>query len=567
MLLPSISLNRTMVMKHALSAGCLLTLLAFSAPAAEPYPDRFVWLFGWGLDKDQDVTAISRVLDTAGKHGINGAVLSSGMDTLCRQSPDYFHRLGQIQQACERNGMELIPAVFSVGYGGGVLAHDHNLAEGLPVQDAPFVVRDGRAQFAGTSDSLLVNGGFEDFKGNQFKGFNFHDQPGEISFVDTQVKHGGQASLRMEHFTANEHGHGRIMQEIRVVPHRCYRVTLWVKTAGLAPAGAFRTMILAGDQELAPRQFNLESTADWRKLSFLFNSLEREKVMVYAGMWGGKSGKLWLDDWRVEEVGPVNALRRPGTPVTVRSRDGLTTYMEGKDYAPFDNSLLSPWRDEVPAATLKVLPGGRLTEGAALRVSWYHSLILNDSQVTVCMAEPAVAEIFDHEARLLAEQVHPRRVLLNMDEVRMAGTCRACAGRNLGELLGECVTTQAKAIRRYSPATRVYVWSDMLDPNHNAHGNYYLARGDFTGSWDHVPKDLVIAVWGGEPRPKSLEFFAGRGFATLVACYYDADDLAEVKSWMKLGAQTPQLRGFMYTPWQMKYSLLPAFGDLLQSGH
>ena len=200
-------------MKRLFSACCLLVFLTLAAPAAEPYPDRFVWLFGWGLDKDQDVTAISQVLDTAGKHGINGAVFSSGMDTLCRQSPDYFRRLGQIQQACERNGIELIPAVFSVGYGGGVLAHDHNLAEGLPVVDAPFLVRDGRAQFAGNSQSLLANGGFEDFKGNQFKGFNFHDQPGEISFVDTQIKHGGGASLRMEHFTANEHGHGRIMQQ------------------------------------------------------------------------------------------------------------------------------------------------------------------------------------------------------------------------------------------------------------------------------------------------------------------------------------------------------------------
>jgi hypothetical protein len=33
-----------------------------------------------------------------------------------------------------------------------------------------------------------------------------------------------------------------------------------------------------------------------------------------------------------------------------------------------------------------------------LRVSWYHSQVINDSQVTVCMAEPAVYEIFEHEA-------------------------------------------------------------------------------------------------------------------------------------------------------------------------
>ncbi len=213
---------------------------------------------------------------------------------------------------------------------------------------------------------------------------------------------------------------------------------------------------------------------------------------------------------------------------------------------------------------MKLLPGGRIPEGARLRVSWYHSMLIYDSQVTVCMAEPALYEIFDREARLLIEKLHPNSVLLNMDEIRMGGTCRACRGRNMGELLGECITKEASILRSYAPSLQIYIWSDMLDPNHNAHGNYYLVDGDFTGSWDHVPKNLIMAVWGGEPREASLKFFAGRGSRTLVACYYDADDLKDVEGWLKLAGQTPKLRGFMYTTWRQKYSLLPAFGDLLR---
>jgi hypothetical protein len=49
----------------------------------------------------------------------------------------------------------------------------------------------------------------------------------------------------------------------------------------------------------------------------------------------------------------------------------------------------------------------------------------------------------------------------------------------------------------------------------------------------------------------------------LVSCYSDAEDLNEVKGWLQLARQTPEKRGFMCTPWQRKYSLLPAFGDLL----
>jgi hypothetical protein len=151
-----------------------------------------------------------------------------------------------------------------------------------------------------------------------------------------------------------------------------------------------------------------------------------------------------------------------------------------------------------------------------------------------------------------------------MDEIRMGGTCQACRGRNMGELLGECITKEASILRDYAPSLEIYVWSDMLDPNHNAHGNYYFVDGDFAGSWEHVPKNLIMAVWGGPPREASLSFFAGRGTRSLVACYYDADDLKEVEGWLKLAPQTRKLRGFMYTTWQKKYTLLPAFGDLMR---
>jgi hypothetical protein len=115
-----------------------------------------------------------------------------------------------------------------------------------------------------------------------------------------------------------------------------------------------------------------------------------------------------------------------------------------------------------------------------------------------------------------------------------------------------------------NPGIQVYIWSDMLDPNHNAHGDYYLVDGDFTGSWKYVPKDLIIAVWGGAPRPKSVQFFAEQGFSMLIACYYDADDLDNVKGWMEAVKGVPGVRGFMYTPWTKKYGLLEDFGRLIR---
>ena len=540
-------------------------VLGAAAPAA-PYEDRFVWVFGWGLGRDEDVGEISRVLETGAKHGLNGAVISCGLDTLCKKTPEYLHRLDEVRKACEANRIEFIPAIFSVGYGGAALSHDRNLAEGLPVEGAVFGVKGGEARIRPDESVRLANGGFEEFKGDRLQGFGFHDQPGEIGFRDAQVKHGGESCLRMGNFTANKHGHARVSQEVRVRPRRCYRVSLWVKTEGLQPANAFRLLALAGKRELAPRTFKLPATTDWRKVTTVFNSLNFESVRLYAGLWGGRAGKIWLDDWTLEEVGPLNVLRRPGTPVTVKSEDGAVTFEEGKDYEPLADPKYRPYDVDRDAPPLKVLPGGRIRDGQGLRVSWYHPMVVHESQVTVCMGEPALYEMFDHEAKLLAERVRPRRVLLNMDEIRMGGTCRACRGRNMAELLGECVTKQVAALRRHIPGVEVYIWSDMLDPNHNAHGDYYLVEGDYTGSWERVPKDLIMAVWGGEPREKNLKFFSGLGFRTLGACYYDADDLEQVKGWLELGRRTPGVRGFMYTPWQKKYALLPAFGDLLGMG-
>lgn len=556
---------------------CLLFLLAAlvlglrSQPGwaeQNTYPDRWVWVFGWGMGRDSDVQEIVRLLDRAGKSGYTGACSSFGLDSLTLHDEAYFRRLDQIKQACARNNLELIPSIFSIGYGGGLLSHNRQLAEGLPVKDALFEVRQQEAVLVPDPPVQIQNGGFEEYTGNRLKGWGFHDQPGEVSFVDTSVKHSGEASLRMENFTANPHGHGRVSQPVAVHPYRCYKMTLWVKTEELQPSSAFMVQVLVDDRTLAPVEFGISPTSDWRKLVLIFNSYKYDTVRVYAGVWGGRSGRFWIDDWSIEEMGPINVLRRPGTPVTVKSEDGSVdgsvVYEEGRDYQRIEDPSYSPYRVDRPAPTVKILPGSRIKDGQRLRISWYHSQVIHDSQVTVCMAEPELYQIMDREAAALAKHVNPKKVLLSMDEVRMGGTCEACRGRDMAQLLGECVTKQVQILRKYMPEVEVYIWSDMFDPNHNAHGNYYLVEGDFTGSWNYVPKDLVIAVWGGAPRKESVQFFAQQGFPMLIACYYDADDLEHVKGWLQAVKGVPKVRGFMYTPWTKKYDLLEEFSELIQ---
>ena len=152
-----------------------------------------------------------------------------------------------------------------------------------------------------------------------------------------------------------------------------------------------------------------------------------------------------------------------------------------------------------------------------------------------------------------------------MDEVRAGGSCEACRRRKMtmGEILGDCITRQVRLLRRVNPEAEVFCWSDMLDPHHNAHGDYYLVEGDFTGSWKHVPEDLRIVCWYYQKRKQSLAHFSGLGFKTLAGAYYDGDTLENPAGWLEALDGTPGAVGIMYTTWQNKYAFLGQFGDLV----
>src|ERR1019366_4563018 len=153
--------------------------------------------------------------------------------------------------------------------------------------------RGSEAKLDSSNSVQLVNGGFEDYSENKLRGFNFRDQPDKVSFIDNNVRHSGRASLRLENFTSNPSGHGRIVQVVNVQPHRCYRATIWVKTEGLQPSGAFRLLALAGARQLAPRDFKLSPTTDWQKLTMLFNSLNYEQVRSEERRVGKECRSRW----------------------------------------------------------------------------------------------------------------------------------------------------------------------------------------------------------------------------------------------------------------------------------
>jgi hypothetical protein len=492
-------------------------------------------------------------------------VLAAGLDRLDRQPSDYFQRLQQIKQICKQHDIDLIPIVFSVGYGGSILAHDRNLAAGIPVRDAPFVVENGKARLIQDSRAKIANGGFEDYSGNRLEGYRFHDKPGDVSFIDTKIFKKGSACLRFENFGKYRHGHARLMQEVTVQPNRCYRLSCWVKTDSLQPEGCLRMTVLSPDgRNLAPWDPRVPSTTNWREIVCGFNSVTCDKVRLYVGVWGGRGGRFWVDDLKMEEVALLNILRRPGTPVVVRKENTDIIYEEGKDFTEIRDRRLNFRFDHEPPV-IEILPGSRIKNGERLQISYYHGIAINRGQVAACMSEPQVYEIWKKQARLMHKHLKPAKYLLSMDEIRAGGACQACKNRKMtmAQILGDCVTKQVRIIRDVNPEAEIFIWSDMLDPNHNARDKYYLVDGDFSGSWKYVPKDLIIVCWYYRKRSESLKFFSSLGFKTLAGAYYDGGSLDNPRGWLEVLDRTPKAFGIMYTTWRNKYELLAPFGDLV----
>ena len=556
----------------AVLVGLLVAITPVSA--AEPaYDLRWIWCMH-NLQVKEQADAVIGIIERAAKVGYNGVVLADYKFNVLDRVPDYyFTNVARVRKAAAEHHVELIPTVFPIGYSAGLLAHDPNLAEGVPVRDAPFVVKGNEAMLDPRPAARIANGGLEETKGDRFTGFSFQDDPGRTTFADREVHHGGNVACRMQDIGKGTSGNCRLIQRVKVRPHACYRFSAWVKTRDLKPTGGFKLLVTGGKagRPLSFLEDGLtgKATQDWHPVEVVFNSLAESEVNLYAGQWGGKSGTAWVDDLALEELSLVSVLRRPGCPISVTSADGVTLYEEGKDYLPIrDEGLgMRPYAGQYdfrhPGARLRLAEGSRIRAGVRLCVSWYHPIIVHGEQITCCVAEPKVYDLLRDQARRVHKLLAPKTYFMSHDEIRVMGWCQACraSGKTPGELLADNAHRCVAILKEVDPEARIVVWSDMFDPYHNAVDKYYLVNGSWADSWKGLPKDVIIANWNGGKPAQSLKFFADLGHRQIIAGYYDSD-VGDLRRWQEAASGVPGVRGVMYTTWSARYGDLEAFSRL-----
>jgi hypothetical protein len=547
-----------------LTASILILVIAaaagYSGAHAQALPHRWVFSHGYGRGPD-DVARIRSLVETAADSGLNGLVLSSfGLDEVTRWRENDIALLEEIRDLCEEKGIELIPIGFSAGHGGGVLMHHPDFAAALPLA-VGLVADGGRAVEIITTGNLIINGGFERYAGDSFEDFIFHDRPGEVSFVDTTVAASGRSSIRFENFSPGRHGLGRVMQEVEVRPGCSYRYSVKIKTEGLHPVQELQLLVLGSNGEVMKSPVDVRPTQGWTEVSARFTNFSETKLSVYAGIWGGEKGTFWLDDIELrQESSLAGIVRREGAQVELNSRDRKMAFAEGTDF--------TAERGPDGLMRIELVAGTGIKEGEKLSLSCYTTAFVHKAggrQVSLCMSNPDLYAYWEEQARELHRITRFKRFFLSMDEIRSGGGCGLCrdSGMSMAQILGNCITRLHGILKGIDPEIEVLIWSDMLDPGHNARDEYFGIVGSFSGSWEYVPKDLIIVCWHQERMAESLGFFAGKGFRTIGAAYYDAGDLESSRRCLESLGETPGAIGIIYTSWEKKYGLLADFGDMV----
>lgn len=506
-----------------------------------------LWMYcAQNLWVDKNIDNLEQLFVRASKVGYTHVLLTdSKFSKLDDMDARYFKNVERVKKLAADNHLELVPALFPIGYSNDILWHDPNLIEGLPVRDVELEVRNGVAQLAAPKQPLLKGGDFADLKQ-----WGWHD--------DTVRGDSGAVVIR------NANGKvSRIVQSLSLKPFHRYHLSIQIKTLDFK--GSPEIKILADNRSLQENHLGVKPTQDWTTHHVVFDSVDHTNANLYLGSWDPWSGELWFKDAKLEESIFVNLIRRPGAPLTIMEGDSHLL-QEGTDFVPLSDPKMGrklwPGSYDIFHEPPQLKVTQNVPEGARLKVSCYHAVTVYDDQANICPSEPKTYDLLRDQAKRLNAAFGAKGYMMSHDEIRVLNWCAACQARKLsaGQILADNVSKCVKILRETAPGARIYVWSDMFDPNHNAHDNYYLVRGTLSGSWEGLDKDITILPWHFEKRSESLRFFAERGHHQVIAGYYDHAP-AQIKDWLKAGNGLPGIDGVMYTTWASNFSDLEKFAE------
>lgn len=562
----------------AMVAALGLWLATSGTARAVEFPQK--WVFGdANVTTQQGLEKSIKDLQEYKTLGVTHVLLhESKIGRIQLANADYAGNARQYQDEAKKLGITLVPAIYALN-GGSWLRLDGNLAAGIPAREMPFIVKDGSALPDPASAPPLVNGDFEQAEGDNFAGWSGQESAGKNTFADRSVKHSGNSSLKI---AAGNSGSVkvRMAQDLKVKPFQYYRLSVWIKTDNLSAGrgGYFGATSSDGKRQNIWTNLQVKPTQEWTRHCLTFNTFEGTDLHFMINAGGIRGGTMWIDDLKIEPAGLLLVLRRDLTPLKVTNEDGSVTYEEGKDFKPVSDPILCSRPGGLPtydhdAPRIVLTDSSRIKDGQKLLVSYYHSMLIYEEKEILSLDDPKTMDFMDTQMNLVSKIWPTGHYFMEYDEIRIAGWEPQPDGQKLtpGQMLARHTQKGIALVKKYAPDAKIYTWSDMYTPYHNARafekgGYYYMVNGTWDGSWEGLPKEVIILNWYA-PTKESMKFFADRGHTQVMCGFYDAKSDAGMKKnidgWMKMSEGLPNVVGMMYTTWENNYKDMPQFFKLL----
>src|SRR5256885_13657204 len=129
-------------------------VICFTSPLfADDRPAPALWFYyPTNLQIDQNVSKLEPIWRRAAAAGYSHVLLADSkfakLGDLQGAEKRYFANVDRVKKLAAELKLQIVPAVFDIGYSNALLWHDPNLAEGLPVKEALFVVHNSEAKLA-----------------------------------------------------------------------------------------------------------------------------------------------------------------------------------------------------------------------------------------------------------------------------------------------------------------------------------------------------------------------------------------------------------------------------------
>ena len=247
-----------------LSACVVCVALACGVARAElACGARQLWVYcPANLQSAESVAHLESVMKRAAAAGYTQVMLTDSkfarLGDLRGSEGIYFANVAKVKALAVDLKLTIIPVLFSMGWSNNMLWHDPNLAEGLPVSNALFVVKGGAALLVADPVVSLENPSWKD---------------------DTVRIEGRTATV------VNAQENARFVYTLKLPKYRCYHVAVSIRTEGFT--GTPEIKALANGRMLQYQDLGVKASQEWTESDVVFNTLDNENVGLYFGVWGG----------------------------------------------------------------------------------------------------------------------------------------------------------------------------------------------------------------------------------------------------------------------------------------